>query len=124
MDNRLALDVSDKDVLAGKDPNIALLLSRPYLSAETQGYHDAWAYLNVDQPLLSHGGSLGGAVLVSQRLSRERIEALGIKRDYEGDDLEDFVEIVLAIDVLRFQHSIVRQSQQMAEAAKKNAKPG
>ncbi|MGD9895223.1 MAG: hypothetical protein AB7I59_22705 [Geminicoccaceae bacterium] len=69
-------------------------MSRPYLSPEEQLYHDAWAYLRRDRPYLSHSLGMSGALLLQQKTPRSAIRAEGERLGFEGDDLDEFIEIV------------------------------
>ncbi len=72
-----------------------------------------------DRPHYSISMGMGGGVLLPQPVSRETIRREGERQAYTGDDLEDFVEIVVRIDDYFVETEIKRAAADTKAAAAK-----
>ena len=93
------------------------LLSRPELSAEAEPYWQSFAYLSRDRTYLALSLGMAGGLKLPQPIPRETIRKEGNRRGYRGDGLDDFTEIVAAIDDAFVQDDVLKQ----AAAAKAGA---
>lgn len=62
---------------------------------------------------------MSGALLLQQKSPRQSIRAEGEKRGFEGDDLDEFVEIVAGLEDIDWDESRRQQSQDIADAIKR-----
>ena len=93
------------------------LLSRPELSAEAGPYWQSFAYLSRDRTYLALSLGMAGGLKLPQPIPRDAIRAEGRRRGYQGGGLDDFTEIVAAIDDAFVQDDVLKQ----AAAAKAGA---
>ena len=101
----------------GDDWAFRRLLSRPELSAEAEPYWQSFAYLSRDRTYLALSLGMAGGLKLPQPILRESIRKEGNRRGYRGDGLDDFTEIVAAIDDAFVQDDVLKQ----AAAAKAGA---
>lgn len=64
-----------------------------------------------DRPQQSLSLGMAGGTLIPMVISRDRIRAAGVEAGLEGDDLADFVEILLAID----DYDVERRTKRIAD---------
>lgn len=74
------------------------LLSRPTLTSEAVPYWIAFVTLSRDRPHESISMGMGGGLTLPRPVPREIVRKEGRRLSYEGDGLEDLVEIVTRID--------------------------
>ncbi|MBX9945118.1 MAG: hypothetical protein K2Y40_13620 [Reyranella sp.] len=93
------------------------LLSRPVLSSEAESYWQSFTYLSRDRAYLALSLGIAGGLQLPQPIPRGSIRKEGNRRGYQGESLEDFTEIVAAIDDAFIQNDVLKQ----AAAAKAGA---
>lgn len=62
---------------------------------------------------------MSGALLLQQKTPRPVIRAEGERLGFEGDDLDEFVEIVAGLEDIDWDESRRQQSEAIAEALKR-----
>ena len=72
---------------------LAKVLSRPELTEEAEPYYFAFAALNPYRPMQA-----GFGVAFPLPIPRELIERQGERLGFEGGELDEFVDIVAAVD--------------------------
>lgn len=88
-----------QDRAAKGDPEaVDRLLSRPTLTPEAVPYWLAFIILSRDRPHESVNMGMAGGLTLPRPVPRETVRTEGRRLSYEGDGLEDFVEIVARID--------------------------
>ncbi|MFO1158423.1 MAG: hypothetical protein U1E60_06265 [Reyranellaceae bacterium] len=62
---------------------------------------------------------MAGGLLLQQKTPRPGIRAEGIRLGFEGSDLDDFVEIVAALEDIDWSETLRQQSAELASALKR-----
>ena len=107
----------------GDDWAFRRLLSRPELSPEAEPYWQSFAYLSRDRTYLALSLGMAGGLKLPQPIPREAIRTEGRRRGYECEGLDDFTEIVAAIDDAFVQDDVLRQAA-AARAGAERARSG
>ena len=105
------------DAAKGDDWAADQLLSRPDLDAEAEPYWHAFLALSRDRQFDSLSLGMGGGVRIPCVITRETIRREGERQGYDGEDLDDFVEIVTGID----DAFLAIEMQRIADDTKKQA---
>jgi len=74
------------------------LLTRPAISTDATPYWSAFVYLSRDRPREIIPMGMGGGISLPRNIPSESIRREGRRRFYNGDDLEDFLAIIMATD--------------------------
>lgn len=85
------------------------MLSEPDEDGVTGPYLSALYYLDADRDEVPQPAGMGGGILLPVRLKRPQIRREGKRRGYTATDLDDFVEIVKALDM----HLVVEARKQL-----------
>ena len=85
-------------------------MSRPDPSREGAPYWNAFVYLSRDRERESISLGMAGGLSLPRAVPREVIRREGERRSYSGDSLEDFVEIVAAIDDFYVEVTVRREA--------------
>lgn len=81
------------------DPSaIEKVLRRPILTEEAEPYYEAFDRLHRDRTKNNMSLGMAGSIQLPNPISRALITSEGERLGYEGEDLEDFVDIVMGID--------------------------
>lgn len=91
-----------------------LLLSRPEIPPEAQPYWQALKTLSRDRPILA-----GFGVAFPRPVPRETIRVEGERLGFSGESLDEFVEIVSAID----DRAVEIEMKRLRDEAKKKPPP-
>lgn len=73
-------------------------MSRPVLSDEAEVLWRSFLDLDRDRRKNKVGGGMAGTVDIPECIDLDRIRAEGIRQEYEGDALEDFVAVIRGVD--------------------------
>jgi hypothetical protein len=74
------------------------LLSRPSLPDEAEVYWQSFIDLDRGRRKNKIGGGMAGSVDIPECIDLDKIRAEGIRQEYEGAALEDFVAVIRGID--------------------------
>lgn len=83
---------------AGDQWAVDKLLSRPTLIIEAEPYWQAFVYLARDRPTESISLGMAGGLSLPRPIPRDAIRQEGKRNGFTGEGLDDFTEIVTAID--------------------------
>lgn len=98
-------------------------MTRPSLSHDAEEHYAAFLVLASECSMFAQPLGMAGSLLLRQRLTRETVRAEGGRLGYDGDALEDFVEIVRRIDLVDWAAAYKRQADELAAASKKRPPP-
>jgi hypothetical protein len=98
------------------------LLSRPVLSSHAAAHYDAFLMLGRDRQNESISMGMAGGMLLPRPISRDTIRKQGRRLGYDGEVLEDFTDIVTAIDDFHVE-TAVRKAAADAQANAAKRKP-
>lgn len=98
------------------------LYSRPQITAEAAPYWAAFLLLGRDRPEQSISLGMAGGLTLPRPVPRESIRREGERLGYDGDALEDFVEIVMRIDDLYIEVTTKRIADETKAAAARTKK--
>lgn len=98
------------------------MLSEPEIGADTEAYVSALDHLDADRDEISQSMGMAGGLLLPARIKRNTIRAEGKRLGYRGDDLDDFVAVVKALDMHFVHERRAILYREFAQAVKANSK--
>lgn len=98
------------------------LLTRPEVTEQAAPFWAAFLLLSRDRPELSLSLGMAGGLTLPRPVPRESIRREGERLGYDGDALEDFVEIVMRIDDLYIEVTTKRIAEETKAAAARGRK--
>ncbi len=107
----------------GDDWSVEKLLSRPLLSSDAEQHFAVFLTLSRDRPNESISMGMAGGVLLPRPISRETIRKEGRRLGYDGDALDDFVEIITLIDDFHVETAVRKAAADAKAAADRRKSP-
>lgn len=100
------------------------MLSRPAIDADAEPFYVAWLSLWPERPKTVVGGAFGGGMVVPDPLPEALIRAKGERLGYDGYDLDEFVDLLVEIELhfVELKHKrAARESREQADRAAADA---